>query len=244
MKTIFENEFIRVESTGKDYDFIATIENKTDKKIRVHYKDMDLLDTYDTIDVEPNDWVGLLADEEGRGWVRTFELGQVDVEVLEKERENKMKKEQMEELLTIIENWCFQLYNERLGVSPKEAGTRIFELLPKYKNNFPKNCFYTGMVYRKMEKGSCCPKDLVACSYKKNANVDIGTISICHPRYYQSTCTDGYDLYNILLFLAKNLNIKIEDRKRFGTSLIERVLKEAEIICKMDRKNFRKQIND
>ena len=91
MKTIFENEFIRVESTGKDYDFIATIENKTDKKIRVHYKDMDLLDTYDTIDVEPNDWVGLLADEEGRGWVRTFELGQIEVEVLGKEREDKMK---------------------------------------------------------------------------------------------------------------------------------------------------------
>ena len=91
MKTIFENELICVESTGRDYDFIATVENKTDKKIRVHYKDMDLLDTYDTIDVEPNDWVGLLADEEGRGWVRTFELGQVDVEVLEKEREDKMK---------------------------------------------------------------------------------------------------------------------------------------------------------
>ena len=91
MKTIFENEFIRVESTGRDYDFIATVENKTDKKIRVHYKDMDLLDTYDTIDVEPNDWVGLLADEEGRGWVRMFELGQIEVEVLGKERENKMK---------------------------------------------------------------------------------------------------------------------------------------------------------
>ena len=83
MKTIFENELIRVESTGRDYDFIATVENKTDKKIRVHYKDMDLLDTYDTIDVEPNDWVGLLADEEGRGWVRTFKCGQIEVEVLD-----------------------------------------------------------------------------------------------------------------------------------------------------------------
>ena len=91
MKTIFENEFIRVESTGKDYDFIATVENKTDKKIRIHYKDMDLLDTYDTIDVEPNDWVGLLADKEGRDLVRKFELGQVGVEVLEKEREDKME---------------------------------------------------------------------------------------------------------------------------------------------------------
>lgn len=83
MKIIFENELIRVESTGRDYDFIATIENKTDKKIRIHYKDMDLLDTYGTIDVEPNDWVGLLADEEGRDWVQTFELRQVEIEVLD-----------------------------------------------------------------------------------------------------------------------------------------------------------------
>lgn len=83
METIFENEFIRVESTGRNYDFIATIENKTDKKVRIHYKDMDFLDTYDTIDIESNDLVGLLADEEGRGWVRTFESGQVEVEVLD-----------------------------------------------------------------------------------------------------------------------------------------------------------------
>ena len=91
MKTIFENEFIRVESTGRDYDFIATVENKTDKNIRLRYNPMDFDVIYDTIDVEPNDWVGLLADKEGRDLVRKFELGQVGVEVLEKERENKMK---------------------------------------------------------------------------------------------------------------------------------------------------------
>ena len=91
MKTIFETEFIRVESTEKDYDFIATIENKTDKNIRLRYNPMDFDVIYDTIDVEPNDWVGLLADKEGRDLVRKFELGQVGVEVLEKERENKMK---------------------------------------------------------------------------------------------------------------------------------------------------------
>lgn len=83
MKTIFENELIRVESTGRDYDFIATVKNKTDKKICVHYKDIDLLDAYDTIDVESNDWIGLLTDEEGRGWVRTFERGQIKVEALD-----------------------------------------------------------------------------------------------------------------------------------------------------------------
>ena len=91
MKTIFENEFIRVESTGKDYDFIATIENKTDKNIRLRYNPMDFDVIYDTIDIKPNDWIGLLADKEGCDLVRKFELGQVDVEVLEKEKENKMK---------------------------------------------------------------------------------------------------------------------------------------------------------
>lgn len=80
---IFENELIRVESTGRNYDFIASVENKTDKNIRIHYKDMDLFDVYDTIDIEPNDWVGLLADEEGKGWIRTFALGQIEIEVLD-----------------------------------------------------------------------------------------------------------------------------------------------------------------
>lgn len=82
MKTIFENEFIRVESTGQNYNFIATIENKTDKNIRVSYKPMDFTVVYDTIDIEPNDWVGLLADKEGSGLVRKFELGQVEVGIL------------------------------------------------------------------------------------------------------------------------------------------------------------------
>lgn len=91
MKTIFENEFIRVESTGKNYDFIATIENKTDKNIRLRYNPMDFDVIYDTIDIEPKDCVLILADKEGRDLVRKFELGQVEVEVLEKEREDKMK---------------------------------------------------------------------------------------------------------------------------------------------------------
>ena len=86
MKIIFENELIRVESTGKDYDFIATIENKTDKNIRLRYNPMDFDVIYDTIDIEPNDWVGLLVDKEGHDLVQKFELGQVEVEVLEKRK--------------------------------------------------------------------------------------------------------------------------------------------------------------
>lgn len=83
MKPIFENEFIRVESTGQNYDFIATIENKTDKNIRLRYNPMDFSVIYDTIDIEPNDWIGLPADKEGYDLVREFEFRRVDVEVLD-----------------------------------------------------------------------------------------------------------------------------------------------------------------
>ena len=83
MKTIFENEFIRVESTGRDYDFIAIVENKMDKNVRIRYKPKNFTVIYDTIDIELNDWIGLLADKEGYDLVRAFELGQIEIEVLD-----------------------------------------------------------------------------------------------------------------------------------------------------------------
>ena len=57
---VFENSEILVKKTGRDYDFIATIENKTDKEIVINF---------DNEEVEPivvNDWIGLLADSNGR----------------------------------------------------------------------------------------------------------------------------------------------------------------------------------
>ena len=116
MKIIFENELIRVESTGRDYDFIATVENKTDKNIRLRYNPMDFDVIYDTIDIEPNDWVGLLADKEGYDLVRKFELGQVDVEVLEKEREDKRETTDIDitsllDILVILLFFMLKSYN-------------------------------------------------------------------------------------------------------------------------------------
>ena len=35
--TIFENDFIKANTTDKDYDFIVVIENKTNEQICVHY---------------------------------------------------------------------------------------------------------------------------------------------------------------------------------------------------------------
>lgn len=157
-----------------------------------------------------------------------------------------MTQSQAKELLKVIENWCFQYYDGRRceDMPENEYGIRIFELLPKYKKNFPKNCFYTGPVYRKMEKGSNCPKELVACSFEKGANAKIGFFSLHHPRYYQSTCINGYDLYNIVLYLINFFSLQEPRHYLTGIKLSERIKNEAEIICYMEQKNFRKEQKD
>lgn len=77
--TIFENEFIKVSTTDKDYDFIAVIENKTNEQICIHYNEPCCNDNYEPILIAPNDWVGLLANEEGRDWVEAFKHNQIYV---------------------------------------------------------------------------------------------------------------------------------------------------------------------
>ena len=77
--TIFENDFIKVSTTGKDYDFIVVIENKTNEQICVHYNEPGYNDNYDPILIAPNDWVGLFANEEGRDWVEAFKNNQIYV---------------------------------------------------------------------------------------------------------------------------------------------------------------------
>ena len=75
--TIFENDSIKVSTTGNDYDFIAVVENKTNEQICVHYDEPGYNDNYDPILIEPNNWVGLLADEEGRDWIKAIESNQI-----------------------------------------------------------------------------------------------------------------------------------------------------------------------
>ena len=77
MTTIFENDLIKVSATGHDYDFIAIIDNKTDGQICVHYDEPGYNDNYEPILVAPNDWFGLLADDEGRDWVKAIENNQI-----------------------------------------------------------------------------------------------------------------------------------------------------------------------
>lgn len=79
--TIFENDFIKVSTTGKNSASIAiaTIENKTDGQICVHYDKPGYNDNYDPILIAPNDWAALLADEEGRDWVKAIKNNQIYV---------------------------------------------------------------------------------------------------------------------------------------------------------------------
>ena len=79
MTTIFENDLIKFSVTGRDYDFIAIIDNKTDGQICIHYDKPGYNDNYDPILVAPNDWAGLLADDEGRDWLKAIENNQIYV---------------------------------------------------------------------------------------------------------------------------------------------------------------------
>ena len=77
MTTIFENDLIKVSTTGRDYDFIAIIDNKTDGQICIHYDKPGYNDNYEPILVAPNDWFGLLADDEGRDWLNAIKNNQI-----------------------------------------------------------------------------------------------------------------------------------------------------------------------
>jgi len=63
MKTIFENDLIKVSETGKVSDFIATIENKTDQEIQFILDNIAM--KISNFSIKPNDWCGILADDEG-----------------------------------------------------------------------------------------------------------------------------------------------------------------------------------
>lgn len=57
---MIENERIRVRTTGREYDFIATVENLTGEPLRIKF--VGETDWIEALVLKPNDWVGLLAD--------------------------------------------------------------------------------------------------------------------------------------------------------------------------------------
>lgn len=63
MKTIFENDIVKISETGRNYDFIAVVENKLDEEIQVIFYDEDF--EYKTMTLSGNDWCGILANSNG-----------------------------------------------------------------------------------------------------------------------------------------------------------------------------------
>lgn len=64
-KTVYENDKICVTETGRDYDFVATILNKSDTKIKINftgnYEDLEAIEL-DKSGTE-YDWCGLFNDQ-------------------------------------------------------------------------------------------------------------------------------------------------------------------------------------
>lgn len=79
MKTTVKNECFEVKRTGRDYDFIATIENNTDLILAITPADFE-----EPFYIEPNDWVGLLADDEGYYTLEALENGKYEIETFTK----------------------------------------------------------------------------------------------------------------------------------------------------------------
>lgn len=65
MKTIFEDEDICITDLEKDFDFIALVENKSNKTLHIDFMSDDMFDYGNTITIEPNNWFGILADATG-----------------------------------------------------------------------------------------------------------------------------------------------------------------------------------
>lgn len=65
---------IEFTETGKDYDFIATIENNTDKALKLYIDDLEGWYS-EPIKIPANDWVGILANDEGRFQMESIKNG-------------------------------------------------------------------------------------------------------------------------------------------------------------------------
>lgn len=69
-----------LKETGHDYDFIATIQNNTDRVLKFTF-DEDL--GLDNLEIAPNEWVGLLADEGGKATYMAIEYERYKLDIVE-----------------------------------------------------------------------------------------------------------------------------------------------------------------
>jgi len=74
-KIIFENEDIEIKTTGHDYDFVATIYNKTDKNMQFGIAEFGLDTNWE---IPPRDWIGVEANEIVDDVIDCLEAGNFD----------------------------------------------------------------------------------------------------------------------------------------------------------------------
>lgn len=65
---------VNFKETSRDYDFIAVIENDTDKTLKLFIDDLEGWYA-DPIIVPAHDWAGFLADDEGRFQIESIKNG-------------------------------------------------------------------------------------------------------------------------------------------------------------------------
>lgn len=65
---------VEIKMTEHDYDFIAYIENKTDKILELYIDDLEGLYS-EPIIIPSHNWIGFLADDEGRFQVESIRNG-------------------------------------------------------------------------------------------------------------------------------------------------------------------------
>lgn len=62
-RIVYEDDYIIVKTTGRNYDFIATVENKTNQSIKLFSTNDDYY--FEDFMINGNDWVGLEANIDG-----------------------------------------------------------------------------------------------------------------------------------------------------------------------------------
>lgn len=65
MKKIYENEFIKISDTRKNYDFRYIIENKKDNNINIYLNGLD-----DYMIIDKNSWIGLFNGDYSNDIIR------------------------------------------------------------------------------------------------------------------------------------------------------------------------------
>lgn len=139
------------------------------------------------------------------------------------------------DLLNTINAYCSQDYN---------IGVYIFSKLEYFKNDFPSNCFYNGIAYRKANSNTINTEinTLKSCSKNIKSIQNISFISKVNARCYKFECKNGYDLLEIVLWLINNFNLKEPNiYSIFGPLklLHERIENESEVIAKIPKNILR-----